>query len=79
MYLENLQVTTEITEEVKEDGSNADGSSIKEHNRKHSRGVADSENGVRWRKETKDLQGKGSWKSCTGSSGGHSSDELIRK
>ncbi|CAG9532753.1 unnamed protein product [Cercopithifilaria johnstoni] len=72
------QGTGEFAEEAKdESGSNIEVSSVKELSRKKSRGAADSENGVRWRKETKDSQGKSSWKSCTGSSGGQSSDEPI--
>nr|CRZ23221.1 Bm4167 [Brugia malayi] len=72
------QGITEITEEIKNEGSNVDDSSVKELSRKKSRSAADSESGIRWRKETKDSQVKGSWKSCTGSSGGHSSDEPIQ-
>ncbi|EFO23679.1 hypothetical protein LOAG_04806 [Loa loa] len=71
------QGTTEITEEVKDEGSNIEGLSVKEVSRKKLRCAADPESGVRWRKETKDSQGKDSWKSCTGSSGGQSTDEPI--
>ncbi|VDO43231.1 unnamed protein product [Onchocerca flexuosa] len=71
------QCFTEIVEEVKDEDSNVEGSSIKEFSRKKLRNVADSENNVRWRKETKDLQGKDSLKSCAESSGGQSSDEPI--
>uniref|UniRef100_A0A158Q851 Dedicator of cytokinesis protein 6 n=1 Tax=Elaeophora elaphi TaxID=1147741 RepID=A0A158Q851_9BILA len=71
------QGDSETADELKEESNNIEGSSVKELNRKKSRSAADSENGVRWRKETKDLQRKGSWKSCTGSSGGQSSDEPV--
>ncbi|VDK84318.1 unnamed protein product, partial [Onchocerca ochengi] len=71
------QCLTEIVQEIKDEDSNIEGSSIKEFSRKKLRNVADSENNVRWRKETKDLQGKDSLKSCAGSSGGQSNDEPI--
>lgn len=77
--MRSLQGTSEIAEEIRDEGSYIEGSLVKELSRKKSRSAADSESGVRWRKETKDSQGKGSWKSCTGSSGGQSSDEPIRE
>ncbi|KAM3718831.1 Dedicator of cytokinesis protein [Dirofilaria immitis] len=70
------QGSTEIVEETNEEGSNIEGLSVKELNQKKSHSATDFES-VRWRKETKDSNGKGSWKSCTGSSDRQSSYEPI--
>ncbi|VDM97928.1 unnamed protein product [Thelazia callipaeda] len=73
------KATTESLEEKsylkRNEVIDVESSSTKDLNRKKSRGLSDSECDIRWRKEVKDLREKGFWKSYTGSSGGHCSEE----
>ncbi|VDK33915.1 unnamed protein product [Gongylonema pulchrum] len=70
------QETVDEASKPKHDICNIDSSPVKDCGRKKPRSTAESD-GVRWRRETKDSQGKGSWKSYTCSSGGNSSEEPM--